>query len=275
MPPLISFPVLPLRNEMYAAGQRARISFERPLSKRAARAAFASGRLAVIAQQKDPAEKHPTRQDLYEQGMLVEIEELSEDGERQLSLGIHVLRPVKIVSTHFNDEYLQMYVADEGLGHGTGCTDLIVWLPEALRPLYIYLSQQLRIDLDCLAHPQQQTELSMQNQVSRAIQDFLLRTGTRMHFVVSDNEHMSSQRKFSDVLVTHATGRIAVEVKKKDTLQPLLDDVSKLKSYLRGQRSDVLIGVLVFPMSRELASELVRAFRDDPGLILVGCASRS
>jgi hypothetical protein len=74
--------------------------------------------------------------------------------------------------------------------------------------------------------------------------------------------------------VTHATGRIAVEVKKRDTPQPLFDDISKLKSYLRGQRSDVLVGVLVFPMGRELASELVREFRDDPGLVLVGCTAR-
>lgn len=273
---LPSFPVLPLREETYEPNRIVTVPFKRRRSALAIDAASRHGRIAVIARQRDPENDDPARGDLYENGMLVEILGV-ERVERQVNATIRVLHPVQIVKTDFDAPYLQMFVADGAVTSSTiggllaGLTAPTKdWLPEALRDLYAYLSHQLHGEIGNWTG---NTELTLQHRASLAISQWLEQRGVRMHFDVADNLHMPNQGRFSDILIRHIKGDIAIEVKKNQNLDALLEDVRKLKDYKRGGGS-VRVGVLIFPAKYEIDTDLLRKFTDDRELILVACAAR-
>lgn len=265
-----SFPVIPLRSEICAPGDRLTVPFARRTTLRALDAASAHGRLAVVSRQLDPDDEHPECRGLEEVGHLVEIGEVvRESGRVQVCLDI--LRSVRLIRTDFVKPHLQLYVIFESEAEAIRRPN-IDWLPEPLWGLHDFLRHELRFELVQARDPRN-TELTLQHQASDAIGRWLDHQGIRAHYRVSDNRHMPLDGKFSDVLIEHASGHVALEVKKNDQLQPLLADVRKLKSYMRGAGL-VKLGVLVFPTDRELPTELLRRFTDDRRLVLVACAKR-
>ena len=270
-----SYPVLPLRNAMYEAGKIVQVEFKRRISVWAIDAASAHGRIAVIARQRVPTKQDPGRLDLHEEGMLVEILAV-ERIDRVVHATLSVLRPVQILKTVSEAPYLEMHVTDGATSRadmGRLLAELTAgsprtWLPEALCPLFGYLRHQLRSDLG-LWDPSH-SELTLQHKTSEAVAAWLRQSGLRDHFKLLDNPHMPAHGTYADIGIKHVSGWVAIEVKKTENLDHLLEDVRKLKAYKRGG-SDTKVGVLVYPTRGDIDQQLLRKFTDDRELILVPC----
>jgi hypothetical protein len=78
-------------------------------------------------------------------------------------------------------------------------------------------------------------------------------------FRIHEKLHLSDLDQYPDIVIGHAGGDTALEIKPSGSINDLLVDAQKLKGYLREKRVRITFGVLVYRSPKAVPDELKRA----------------
>ncbi len=142
-----------------------------------------------------------------------------------------------------------------------------------LEDLEAYLRCQLGPDLE--AHPDLgHTEMTFQHHIVTLLRGRLFLQEMGGPFLLEANMNIDGTRMRADIVIgSRADLRIAaIEVKPNDRAAGLMDDLKKLRTYVRSRRSGVALGILVFRSLREPDAAVVRAATRDPNVFALQVA---
>ncbi|MDB4963435.1 MAG: hypothetical protein JWP01_3434 [Myxococcales bacterium] len=131
-------------------------------------------------------------------------------------------------------------------------------LIETLDHLRRYLVHDLKRDLESM-DDLGSNEGRFQHKIVAALESRI----SREPFYIEERQHLSDLDQFPDVMIQHARGNTAFEIKRAGNLNALLKDAEKLKGYLRVKKIKVTFGVLIYSSPFAVPDELARAMRDD------------
>lgn len=129
---------------------------------------------------------------------------------------------------------------------------------EKLEDLRRYLVEDLQRDLEAL-DDLGSNEQRFQHRIVNVLESRI----SHEPFHLEEKQHLADLDQFPDVMIRHARGDTAIEIKPNGGLRDLIEDANKLKGYLRARKIRVTFGVLIYRSPYDIPDELRRSMRGD------------
>lgn len=125
---------------------------------------------------------------------------------------------------------------------------------EKLPDLHAHLHAHLHNDLSAL-NDLGENEQRFQHHIVTILE----RRVSSDSFRIQEKWQLPGTNQFPDVVIRHANGNAAIEIKADGQIDKLLADAVKLRGYLQARKADVTLGILVYRSPRPIPEELTRA----------------
>src|SRR5262249_48169180 len=126
---------------------------------------------------------------------------------------------------------------------------LIEKLPDLHAYLHVHLQNDLSV-LDDLGDNEQRFQHYIVTILERRI--------SSDSFRIQEKWQLPGTNQFPDVVIRHANGNAAIEIKADGQLDKLMADAVKLRGYLQARKADVTLGILIYRSPRPVPEELAR-----------------